>query len=100
MKPRVLLTGSAGGVGTLLRERLAGRFTFVCFDRQPTPGVPGATVANLTDAAALERAMQGCDAVIHLGAQPNPADFLSVIVPDNVVGTYHVFDAAVRTGVK
>lgn len=100
MKPRVLVTGAAGGVGRLVRDLLGDRFEFVCLDRVPTPGVPGAVVADLTDAASLDRAVAGCEAVVHLGAHPNPAPFLEVILPSNVVGTYRVFEAAVRAGVK
>jgi uronate dehydrogenase len=99
-KLKVLVTGSAGKVATMFREWAKDRYDIVCFDRRPTPGVPDAVVADLTDRAALERAMAGCDAVLALGAQPNPADFLSVIVPCNIIGAYNLFEAAVRTKVK
>ena len=99
-KLKVLLTGSAGKVGTMFRELAGDRYDLVCFDRRPTPGVPDAVVADLTDRAALEKAMAGCDAVLALGAQPNPADFTSVIVPCNIIGSFNVFEAAVKTKVK
>ncbi len=99
-RPRILLTGSAGGVGTLFRAAAADRFEVVCFDRVPTPGVPDALVADLADGAALERAARGCDTIVHLGGFPNPSDFLSVILPANVVGTFRMYEAAVRAGVK
>ncbi|MEK7768065.1 MAG: NAD(P)-dependent oxidoreductase [bacterium] len=96
---RVLLTGAAGGIGTAFREAMRDRFSFVCFDRVATPGEPGAVVADLTDLPALERAAAGCDAVVHLAARRDEDDFLTRILPDNIVGTYHVFEAARRAKV-
>jgi len=99
MKKRILLTGAAGGVGGLFRDLAGDRFEFVCFDRKPTAGVPDAVVGDLTDLPALERAASGCEAIVHLGAFPNPADFLSVILPSNIIGTYNVLEAARRARV-
>ena len=39
------------------------------------------------------------DAVVHLGAYPNPADFIEVLLGPNVVGLYHVCEAAAEFGV-
>lgn len=100
MKRRVLVTGSAGGVGTMFRAWAKERYDVVCFDKVPTPGVPDAIVADLTDGAAVARAAQGCDAFLHLGAYPNPADFLTVIVPNNIVGVFHALEAAARSKVR
>jgi uronate dehydrogenase len=99
-KPRVLLTGSAGGVGSMLRAGLGDRWDVVCFDRVPTPGVPGACVADLTDGEALLRAARGCDAILHLGGIPTPADFRRVILPANVIGAWRMYEAAVAAGVR
>ncbi len=99
-KLKLLLTGSAGGVGTMFREAVGDRYDLVCLDRKPTPGVPGAIVADLTDAAALRRAAQACDVILHLGGHPVPADFRTVILPSNVIGTFHLYEAAKAAGVK
>lgn len=99
-KRRVLLTGSAGRVGTAVREWVRGRWDLVCFDRVPTPGFPDAIVGDLSDPGALDRAAAGCDAIVHLAARPNPADFLSKIMPANVVGAWNLFEAAVRAKVR
>ncbi len=94
MKKRVLITGAAGGIGTMFREFARDRYDIVCFDRKPTPGVPDAVVADLTDLDALTRAAQGCQAIVHLGAHASTADFLTVILPSNIVGTYNAYEAA------
>jgi hypothetical protein len=97
----ILITGAAGGVGTLMRPRLArpGR-TLRLLDIAPlTPGEgEEAVTASVTDLAAVEAACAGVDAVIHLGGislEAAWADILDV----NINGTYTVFEAARRAGV-
>lgn len=100
-RKRVLVTGSAGGIGTMFLEFARDLYDFACFDRRPTPGVPDAAVGNLTDLAALEKAAFGCDAVVHLGAYPsNRGEFLSMILPNNFIGTYNAYEAAARAGAR
>jgi uronate dehydrogenase len=55
--------------------------------------------ADLSDLAAVEAAMKGVDCVVHLGAVPGE-DTWDKILPNNVVGTWNVFEAARRQGVK
>jgi hypothetical protein len=70
------------------------------FDRVPTPGLADAVVGDLTDAAALRRAAEGVGALVHLAATPDDADFLTELLPNNIVGVYHVFEAARLAGVR
>src|SRR5919107_5617775 len=55
--------------------------------------------ADLSDAAAVERAVEGADAVVHLGAVPDEAPFAQIAGP-NLHGTFHVFDACRRFGAR
>ncbi len=98
--PTVLITGAAGRVGAMLRERLAapGR-TLRLLDITPlTPG-PGEEVvqASVTDLAAVTAACQGAEAVIHLAGLASESDWKS-IAEVNIHGTYVVFEAARRAG--
>jgi uronate dehydrogenase len=46
---------------------------------------------------------QACDdvvGIVHLAATASEDDFLSVLLPRNVVGTWSIFEAAVRSGVR
>jgi uronate dehydrogenase len=96
----VLVTGSAGTVGRPLCEELARRGHAVrAFDRAATPDVADAVVADVADAAAVQAAMRGVDAVVHLAAQPHERPFPELIAP-NVVGLYNVMDAAREHAVK
>jgi uronate dehydrogenase len=97
---KVLLTGSAGDIGGAFRAFARDRYDFVCFDKRPTPGVPGAFVADLADFEAVKKAAQGCQAVIHLGGFRNAAPFHDSILPSNILGTYHAYEAARLAGVQ
>lgn len=106
---RILVTGSAGRVGRAAVAELVARGHYVVgFDVNPTPGLPPAqsVVATLTDVDALRKAAAGVGAIVHLAATPDDAqyprgtppndgdNFLSDLVPNNVVGPYQIMEAA------
>jgi uronate dehydrogenase len=100
-KTPVLVTGSAGRIGQAVVAELTRRgWPVRGFDRVPAAGMADAFVGDLTDAEAVEKAMRGIGTVVHLAATPDDAGFLDELVPNNVVGVYHVFEAARRAGVK
>lgn len=55
-------------------------------------------MADLSDLEELVRICRGADGVIHLGGIPDEADFHD-LAEVNIVGTYHVLEAARRAGV-
>ncbi|MFB7516239.1 NAD-dependent epimerase/dehydratase family protein [Streptomyces sp. NPDC056144] len=96
----VLLTGAAGGVGTLMRELLpAYGYELRLLDAVPVAGAPDALVADLADRAALREAVRGVDAVVHLAGISLEADF-DAIVAANITGTHHLYEAAREEGVR
>jgi uronate dehydrogenase len=100
---RVLLTGAAGRIGSALREGLRpGLEELRLSDREnvePLPGTPETFVlADLLDAAAVAKAVDGIDAIVHLGGHPDEAAFGGLLGP-NVEGTFNVFEAAREAGV-
>jgi uronate dehydrogenase len=98
---RVLVTGSTGAVGQPLTRYLVQRGHQVRgFARRATSGLDDYMTGDLSDRDAVRRAVDGMDTVVHLGAYPNPADFIDVLLGPNVVGLYHVCEAAVEFGVK
>lgn len=97
----VLVTGSAGRVGGAAYAGLLARGHRVRgFDVRPTPGVADAVIGDLSDAAAVRRAMQGIEAVAHLAATPDEDDFCGKLVPNNIVGVYNVLEGARQAGVR
>jgi nucleoside-diphosphate-sugar epimerase len=94
---RVLVTGCAGAVGRPVCRALAAAGHFVRgFDRRggAVAGVAELCVGELTDAPAVTAAAAGVDTIVHLAATADVADFVTDLVPNNVIGLYRVFEAA------
>jgi uronate dehydrogenase len=97
----VLVTGSAGSIGrAAVAGLLAGGRLVRGFDRMPTPGISDFLISDLTDAAALQEAARGVGAIVHLAAFPDDADFLTHLLPSNIIGLHNVLEAARVCGVK
>ncbi len=102
MDGRVLVTGSAGSVGSALVARLpAAGWSVVALDLRETPATDGVdvVVGDAFDDAVLDRALPGCTAVVHLAAIPGEAS-MAEIAPSHLIGTDTVLAAAVRHGVR
>ncbi|CAM5576619.1 NAD-dependent epimerase/dehydratase family protein [Streptomyces abikoensis] len=100
----VLLTGAAGRIGTHLRTLLpAHGHRLRPLDVRPVPDEPDAVVADLADptagAAALRKALDGVDAVVHLAGIPLEAPFEDILRA-NVEGTYRLYEAVREAGVR
>ena len=97
---RVLVTGSTGAVGRPVCERLMKRGHFVRgFARRPTEGVSEYVQGDLNDGEKVREAVDGMDAIVHLGAHPDVGDFIDDLLQPNVVGLYYICDAARDLGV-
>jgi uronate dehydrogenase len=99
----VLLTGAAGGVGTLMRELLPPHgYDLRLLDVRPVPDAPHAVVADLADLAdreAVREAVRGADAIVHLAGISLESTF-DKILRANIEGTYHLYEAAREEGVR
>ncbi|GAA4797919.1 NAD(P)-dependent oxidoreductase [Streptomyces ziwulingensis] len=96
----VLLTGAAGGLGTLMRNLLpAFGYELRPFDLRPMDDEPDAVVADLADRDAVREAVRGVDAIVHLAGISLEASF-EKILKANIEGTYHVYEAAREEGVR
>ncbi len=96
---RVLVTGMSGLIGQAVRLRLEGRWLLRALNRRAVEGVE-THHADIGDLAAIEPAFHDVDAVVHLAANVQPGPPWEALLRDNVVGTYNVFEAARRAGVK
>ena len=95
----VLVTGAAGKIGRAVCRELTSRGHAVrSFDRHVLPAELKQDVevvgGELDDVKAVRRAVSGMDCVIHLAAYPDVADFMTELLPANVIGLYHVLEAA------
>jgi uronate dehydrogenase len=100
---RLLITGAAGTIGTALREALRGRFPVIRLTDHRNMGEAqeGEEImpADLTNFDEVRTAMEGVDAVIHLGGIADE-DTYERIRDVNFDGTYHVLEAARQAGVE
>jgi nucleoside-diphosphate-sugar epimerase len=103
---RIAVTGGSGRIGGAVIElALARGHSAVSIDRVP-PAASGLRAAvgfsqsDVTHYVQLEKALRGCDALVHLAAIPSPG-----VRPDhevhnsNVVGSYNALRAAAQLGI-
>lgn len=98
-QPKVLVTGMSGLIGGAVRQRLEGRYALSALNRSEVPGVP-CHRADIGDLEAILPAFTGIDTVVHLAAFVGGFDDWEPVLKHNVIGTYNVFEAARRAGVK
>jgi uronate dehydrogenase len=100
---RILLTGAAGGLGKVLRERLPAfahqvRLSDIC-DMPATHAHEDAVICDLADKAAVDALVAGCDAIVHFGGVSTEQAF-ERLLGANICGVFHLYEAARRHGVK
>ena len=93
---RVLVTGSAGGLGrAVVADLRASGYDTVGLDRAPDADFVGPVSPDL-----VRRALDGVDAVVHLAAIPAPSLGTPVeVFGGNSLATFTVLDAAAAAGV-
>lgn len=100
---RVLITGAAGALGKELRvsgQKLARHVRLTDIHAsQNLSGHEEDKPCDLADFAGVMAAVEGCDAIVHLGAKATEGLWQDVL-QSNIVGTYNVYEAARRQGVK
>ena len=96
----VLVTGAGGRIGPHILGQFLERYDLKVLDRREVSGIPETILADLQDRDVLRRAMEGVDVVVHLAATSDEAPFVEQLVPNNVIGTYNVFEAAREAGVR
>jgi uronate dehydrogenase len=100
---RLLLTGAAGNLGRELRSRLRARCEGLRLsDRAPIDDLAAGEEfrrVELGDAAAVHDLVAGVDAIVHLGGVSTEQPW-GTILEANIVGAYHLYEAARRCGVK
>lgn len=98
----VVVTGAAGNIGSVVRRALRSEVSrLVLLDRVPLRSEAANEVVHsvdLRDASAVETALAGADAVLHLGGLPDEAP-LEQLLDANVLGAHHVLEAARRAAI-
>ena len=100
---RILLTGSAGRIGTAYRIHAADAYSFRLVDLRPTAdaGEHECHVADLADLETTRALCEGIDTVVHMAADPRTwADFYDDLLGPNFKATYNIFRAAKDAGCR
>ncbi len=99
----VLLTGAAGGLGTLMRDLLPSYgYDLRLLDVRPVEGDTGGAAvitADLADREALREAVRGVDAVLHLAGISVESTFDKILAA-NIQGTHNLYEAVRAEGVR
>ena len=95
----MLVTGMSGLIGSALRKRLEGRLPLRALNRRDIANVD-CRRGDIADLAAIEPAFAGVDVVVHLAALASSTAEWEQVLHHNLTGTYNVFEAARRTGVR
>ena len=101
-RSRLVVTGAAGGIGTMLRGRLdhlADEVVLSDLDHVETSGNEVSRPADITDLDALRDLLRGGGDVLHFGGQSVEAPF-ERICEANLVGAYNLYEAARLEGVR
>jgi len=113
---RVLITGASGKLAGFIIRELRDQYQLVLTSRRKPdaefsdlPWIEG----DLNSFSDCQQAVDGIEAIQHLGAQPNPVDHpqfrkqaqeneiaLDATFKTNMLGTYYLMQAAVKTKVK
>ena len=101
---RLLLTGAAGGLGQVLRQRLRGlapvlRVSDIAGMGAPLDAQEEVNTCDLADKQAVDAMVAGCDAIVHLGGVSVERPFEEVLEA-NIKGIFHLYEAARRHAVK
>jgi len=103
MHEKLLLTGAAGGLGVALRGRLKANCKILRVSDLQSMAAASAgeevMQADLADASAVGRMVQGVDAIVHLGGISVEGPF-GPILQANILGLYNLYEAARIHSVK
>ena len=105
VRHRVLVTGSAGNIGSYFAEHARDRYELRLMVRDGDDVAKikdfGETVTGtLDDLDFLKRACEGVDSVLHLAANPSPEATWNSILENNIEGTYNMAVAAKAAGCR
>src|SRR5258706_3909667 len=100
---KVLMTGASGGVGTRLRTLLKPIYPELILSdlKAPEDLHPDETfiAADLSHIEEIEAALTGVEGIVHLGGYSIEGPW-ETMLQSNIIGTYNLFEAARRQGVK
>jgi len=98
---RLLITGAAGGLGSVCRQRLGHLADTLRVSSRSDLGQAATNeeivYCDLADKAAVEDLVAGCDGIVHMGGQSVEAPW-ETIRNANIEGVFNLYEAARKSG--
>lgn len=98
---RLLITGANGGLGSVCRQRLVHLADKLRLSSRSDMGTAASheeiIQCDLGDKAAVEKLVEGCDGIIHMGGQATEAPW-EIIRQANIDGMFNLYEAARKNG--
>ena len=98
-KKKILITGGAGLIGSILIKNLGHKYEFSSIDLRKVEGIES-TESSLDNLSQIIPAFKNIDTVIHLAADPAPDGSWDSVLKNNLISTYNVFEASRINKVK
>jgi nucleoside-diphosphate-sugar epimerase len=95
-----LVTGGAGVIGQAVWRHLHERYELSSISRTAAPGYAVSHAADISDLDAILPHFAGIEAVVHLAASISVDSPWENVLPNNLIGTYNVYEASRRSGVQ
>lgn len=107
-QPRILITGGCGRIGLLLARHLVERSSeadpplLTLLDHRPPPAklTLAFVKADIAHYDAIRSYFEGQEIIVHLAANPCPNAPWESLLPNNIIGTYNVLQAAQEIGCR
>jgi UDP-glucose 4-epimerase len=97
----ILITGGSGLLGRYVVGVLRERYRIVVLDIKPPVEPDEYLHGDILDLPLMIECTRGIDAIVHLAAIPHPLNHpAEEVVRLNVMGTFHLLEAAARNGVR
>lgn len=98
---KVLITGAGGLIGSFISQSLSKHYELVLCDRVALNSDKHRCIqVDLGDLDALSEACHGIDTVVHLAADRRVYAEWESVLPNNIIGTYNIFEAARQAGCR
>lgn len=98
---RLLITGAAGGLGQVMRKKLAHLADTIRLSDMVDMGVAGPheeiVQCDLGDKDAIEALVKDCDGIVHFGGKSTEGPW-SMISNANIDGVFNLYEAARKNG--
>ena len=103
MNERIIITGSNGLVGSVLKNALSEYYTIIGIDKVGESDDTSTVIGDISDFESLRQIFTDnhpVSTILHLAANPHPHTSADVIFKDNFITTRNIYECAKEFNVK